>query len=149
MAVLVPASGGRKDGAVLLAVAAAMTLVGTAIGYPLWRFWLRGRFTVCAANHAGYLILMLIIVAINPKLTREIAYFMTGPLSFFGGLRYMSPDDIRFWTRLAILAMVTCCLVLLMSAHTFRRNLIGASLTALGTAMWYLAGLYAILARGP
>jgi hypothetical protein len=55
LAILVPAGEPRpQDQAMMLAVVAAMTLAGSAIGYPLWRFGMTTRFTVCLVNHAGF-----------------------------------------------------------------------------------------------
>ena len=54
LGVLVPAGGPRlNDRAMMVAVVAAMTLAGSAISYPVWRFCLTTRFTVCLVNHAG------------------------------------------------------------------------------------------------
>lgn len=125
-----------------VAVLAAMALAGSTISHPIWRFCVTTRFTVCVVNHAGYLLLMLGFVATtNMTLKEEGPILVAGPMSLLGraGPRY----------EVASIAFITCCIILLMSAHTFRRNLIGVMLTSLGTAMWYLAGMYGVLARGP
>lgn len=127
----------------MFAFVAGMTATGSAISYPIWRFWLRTRLTVCLANHVGYLLVMMVfIMAVNTKLIRDALIFAAGPLSFWG--RGANPI-----LNLFMVGVFTVCLLLLMSAHTFRRNLIGVILTSLGAAMWYFAGFYGVLARGP
>jgi hypothetical protein len=132
------------------AVVAAMTLAGSAISHPIWRFGLTTRFTVCLVNHAGYLLIAFFFIAtVNSRLLQEIPAFIAGPISLHG--KFGRPPHLvsRFWDQLFLTGVITAGMILLMSMHTFRRHWIGVILTSLGTALWYLAGFYGVLARGP
>jgi hypothetical protein len=134
----------------MVAVVAVMALAGSAISYPIWRFGLTTRITVCLVNHAGYLLIALFfIVVVNSRLLQEIPAFIAGPISHYGSLGRPPHLVSRFWDQLFLTGVITAGMILLMSAHTFRRNWIGVILTSLGTALWYLAGFYGVLARGP
>jgi acyl-CoA synthetase (AMP-forming)/AMP-acid ligase II len=93
---------------------------------------MRKRLTVCVTIHAGYLLLALIVVAAeNPRLLREIPVFLAGPLSLVGYLGSWHPWVSELGGQVLIIAFLTGCFVLLMSAHPFRPNLIGVTLTSL------------------
>ena len=69
-----------------------------------------------------------------------------GPLSFLG---HNYPQVSDRWDDVFVIGVLALPMMILMSAHIMRPNLIGVILTSLGTALWYLAGFAAGLARIP
>jgi hypothetical protein len=151
-AVLVPAAAREPNGKIIaVGAAAVMTLVGSAVSYPVWRFLMRRRFTVLAVNHVGYFLLLLVLAIVwDDEVLRLIPILVGGPLSFFGYTSWLLnafPFVSRSWVAIFIIVFLALPMVLLMCAHVARPNLIGVVLTSLGTALWYLAAFGAGLAR--
>lgn len=154
LAVLVPAAAREPDGGVIgIAIVTGMTLVGSAISYPIWRFLLRRRITVLAVNYLGYyLALVGLGIVAEGKVLSIVPVIAKGPLSFFGydyPLRQSYPFVRDLPESVVIIGFLALPIFVLMCAHVFRRNLIGVILTSLGTALWYLAGFGAAMARMP
>jgi hypothetical protein len=144
LAVLIPAAP-RDPVARLIAIAVAtgMTLLGSVISYPIWRFLLRKRFTVFAVNHLGYLLVVVVLGLIwDDEIFRIAGTLVCGPLLYINFANAL-------WAGPFIISFLALPMIVLMGAHTFRPNLLGVMLTSLGCALWYLSACGALLTRMP
>jgi len=152
LAILIPAADREPNGKVVaVAITVAMALTGSAISYPIWRYLLRRRFTVLAVNHLGYFLALVVLgIVWDDELFEAVPILAGGPLSFFGytyPLVQAFPFVGKSWDGIFIIGFLTAPTVFLMCAHSMRQNLIDVILTSLGTALWYIFGFGAGLAR--
>lgn len=144
LAILIPAASREPNGAaIIIAIVSGMTMLGSAISYPIHRFWLRKRLTVLAVNHLAYFLALIISASLwDAEILRAAPILAGGPLSFLGVTHQWS-------ARILVIVGLALPIIALMSAHTFRANLVGVVLTSLGVALWYLSAFGAGIARMP
>ena len=154
LAVLVPVAARQPYHAfVLIAITTGLTLAGSLISYPIWRFLLQNRLTVLVVNHLGYLLPWAVLgIVWDDEAFRIIPALLKGPFSYFGRTLSVGgtfPRVDQSMVGILIIAFLAAPMVLLMCAHPLRPNLIGVILTSLGIALWYVTAFVALLAQMP